>query len=108
MTEYDIVWNGSHRDTYLCIPDYRAADLSYVKPVSLPASMTQPYEHRGRERELILRFLAARPSWSTLALRIACAMDRSTFNGVLNRLVAKGHVERLSYMVVALRSERSR
>ena len=98
--DYTVVWNGSFK-TYLCIPTLSPRDLSYVKPATRPPPVL--YQSRERERLLILKALAARAEWYTPELREVCGLDRGTFNGILNRLAARGVVTRPRFQVVALR-----
>lgn len=104
MDELCVVWNGSFKDVYLCIPPYRASDLSHVPQAVLPPSAQLGRRHHTRtlERAIILKLLATRPEWPVAELRAACRLSSPIFGGVLNRLVEHGRVERRWFGRVAL------
>lgn len=102
MIEYEILWNGSHKDTYLCIPPVEVRDLSHVEPVIVDIRERLRYERRHDERKQILALLATKPRWSVEDLRIAVGIESAVFHGILHRLEKSRHIKHLGFGVVRL------
>lgn len=99
--EYEIVWNGSHKDVYLCIPEFQARDFSHVAPAK-GACQPAKYRQHGPLREHLLALLGQRELWLTSELRKTCGLNKGQFWNVLNSLGRRGWLTR-SPGVVALK-----
>ena len=101
--ELVVVWNGSHKDRYLCIPETEVRDLSHVKPAG---HTVNPWKYESREplRLRVLALLGTRTTWATSALRLRMGIDRAQFVNLIRDMEIKGLLTHPSYGVVALRA----
>jgi hypothetical protein len=104
MIEYEVVWNGSHKDVYLCVHPFTVRDLSYVQPSGNPESPWRKYENRGPLRDLLIQLAGQRDVWISGDLRKAARMDRGTFYCLLRDLERQKLVWHPKYGHVALRA----
>lgn len=92
MDELVVVWNGSFRDTYLCIPPYVELDLSHVEP--LTGVQSDRYQSRDPQRDALLVLLAQKPVWLTSELRRTAQLEKSAFWSLLTSLRVRGLITR--------------
>ena len=98
MMDYDVIWSGSHKDTYLCVREPQTAAVTYRPYAPLPPI----YKDWTVEKRRVLAALAARPAWKITELRAYVQLSSRVLHGFLQRWKDAGQVESLSYGVVAL------
>ncbi len=74
MNDYEIVWSGSMRDTYLCVDPNPFRDLSHVQPALIQRGrpLARPWVRQtceAQQRRRIIDKLAERDCWPSNALR---------------------------------------
>jgi len=104
--ELEVVWNGSHKDTYLCIPPLHFGDLSHLQPMVIdddpPTRVMRPYRDRTEMRQQILAILRRRRSMTIKALRAELGRPDAQFYNLVTRMTMQGMLERPATGVVRL------
>ncbi len=105
--DLELVWNGSHKDVYLCVREdaVRSRLEHQVVPVSVPQRLTRAVKYRNlsAERTHVLKLLAERDRWRVSDLRKQVGVNERTLQGVLQRLRRHRVIRSVDYGVVALR-----
>jgi hypothetical protein len=88
-----VVWNGSHKDVYLCIPEFQARDFSHMAPAVILKGRPKVDQPRADHRDRVLALLAQRDMWPTAALRGWVHMSNGDYYRQLTQLAAEGVIE---------------
>jgi hypothetical protein len=93
MEHLEVVWSGSDRDVYLCVPDPAPATLR-VTPMSIPPA--SPYASRKVLKGQVLALLGER-DWTRQELRVVLQADRLVLSGVIHRLRQAGLIKCIGF-----------
>lgn len=96
--EHEVIWSGSDKHVYLCVPSVELRDLGYVKPAP---PRPQRFRDLTSDRLRILKALEARDQWKVSELRAELEIDVATMGGLLKRLERSGLARRVCFGIVA-------
>ncbi len=100
--QLEVVWNGSHRDVYLCIPPLALGEAVRGRPGEIPAQPSRrTHTRRDDVRAELRQLIRTKPEWqvSDLADRLRCG--KSTLYQLLYQLRSLGAVTSSAYGRVA-------
>ncbi len=93
--EYEIYWNGSMKDTHLCIqPPPLAAPFEPMEFPDEPRKKNRPYMDRGTMRRDILEILAGRGPMPVRELKYQLGTKDAQFYNLLTQMVMHGLILR--------------
>lgn len=99
MEELTVVWNGSHKDVYLCIPPIPKAP-ERLRPIDVLGPDRLKYESRATVRAEMVRLLPLRADWRVKDLIEQLDASYVTVYGLLRDLKLLGLVVKSGYGVV--------
>ncbi len=98
MTEFEVVWSGAHKDTYLCVTEPRIGDMSHLAPMVIPDEVPKkhlrPHQSRVEMHQQILAVLAGRGPMTVRDLRTALGTNDAQFYNLVSRMTRHGVILR--------------
>jgi hypothetical protein len=96
----EVVWNGSMRDVYLCIPPVRVGTIR-GNPGEIFVAPRKPWSSREALKVDLLRLLPLKQEWEITELIERLSCDRSSVYGLLYHLKVAKQVTSRGYGKVA-------